>query len=53
MEIKSLPNNKQRLYEKFLKTRSQKNELEYKNYKNLFDTIKKMFKEAALFKINY
>ena len=29
-----------------------KNGLEYKNYKNLFEAIKKTFKESALFKID-
>ena len=33
--------NKQHLYEKFLKCRSERNEDEYKNYKRLFETIKK------------
>ena len=32
---------KQRLYEKFLKNRSPKNEETYKTYKNFFETIKK------------
>ena len=39
--IKKSSKRKQRLYEKFLKNRSQKTELEYKNYKSLFETIKK------------
>ena len=33
------------MHEKFLKTRNQKMELEYKNYKNLFETIKKRSKK--------
>ena len=52
--------SKQRVYEKVLKTRSYKSELLYKNYKKIFEIIekyyiilKKMFKEDALFKINY
>ena len=36
---------KQRLYEKFLKNRSPKNEKTYKTYKNLFETIKKRSKK--------
>ena len=49
MELKSLPNlTNVCLHEKFLKTRSEKRELEYKNYKNLFETIKNCSK-----KLNY
>ena len=36
---------KQRLYEKFLKNRTPKNEETYKTYKNLFETIKKRSKQ--------
>ena len=36
---------KTRLYEKFLKNRTQKNEETYKTYKNLFETIKKRSKK--------
>ena len=43
--IKKSSKRKQRLYDKFLKTRSQKRELEYKNYKNLFEAIKKRSKK--------
>ena len=32
---------KQKLYERFLKKRAPQNEQKYKNYKNLFETIKK------------
>ena len=39
--IKKSSKLKQCLHEKFLKTRSQKRELEYKNYKNLFKTEKR------------
>ena len=35
---------KQRLYEKFLKTRTAKSEAEYKTYKNMFKTIKRKSK---------
>ena len=37
--------NKQRLYEKFLKNRTPKNEETYKTYKNLFETIKRRSKK--------
>ena len=36
---------KQRLYEKYLKTRSKENEETYKIYKNLFERIKKHVKK--------
>ena len=36
---------KQRLYEKFLKNRTPKNEETYKTYKNLFETIKRRSKK--------
>ena len=39
--IKKSSKRKQQLYEKFLKCRSERNEDEYKNYKRLFETIKK------------
>ena len=35
-----------------IESRTQKSKLEYKSYKNLFET-KKMFKEASLFRNNY
>ena len=37
--IKKSSKHKQRLYEKCLKTRNQISELEYKNFKNLFETM--------------
>ena len=39
--IKKSSKKKQRLYQKFLKTRTEKNESEYKNYKKLFKSVKK------------
>ena len=39
--IKKSSKKKQRLYQKFLKTRTEKNESEYKNYKKLFESVKK------------
>ena len=36
---------KQRIYEKFLKNRTSKNEETYKTYKNLFETIKRRSKK--------
>ena len=38
--IRKSSKRKQRLYEKFLKTRAAKSETEYKTYKNMFETIK-------------
>ena len=38
---------KQRLYEKFLKNRTPKNEETYKTYKNLFETIKRRSKKKV------
>ena len=44
--IKKSSKRKQKLYEKFLKKKSPKNEKEYKDYKQLFEKIKKdSFKE--------
>ena len=37
---------KQRLYQEFLKKRTEKNESEYKNYKKLFESIKKRSKNS-------
>ena len=37
---------KQRLYEKFLKTRHAKSEAEYKGYKNMFGIIKRKSKRS-------
>ena len=42
---------KQRLYEKFLKNRNEKNELEYKNYKHLFEAVKKRSKKLHFSKL--
>ena len=44
-EIKKSSKQKQRLYEKFLKNRTEKHELVYKTYKKLFESIKKHSKE--------
>ena len=49
--IKKSSKRKQRLYEKFLKTRNQKSELEYKYYENLFETIKKRSKKLHYSKL--
>ena len=43
--IRKSSKRKQRLYEKFLKNRNDKNELEYKTYKKLFESIKKRSKK--------
>ena len=53
--IKKSSKRKQRLYEKFLKCRSERNEDEYKNYKRLFETIKKRSKKLPFPKliVNY
>ena len=42
---------KQRLYNKFLKNRSEKIESKYKNYKNLFEAIKKRSKKNHFSKL--
>ena len=42
---------KQRLYEKFLKNGNKKNELEYKNYKHLFEAVKKHSKKLHFYKL--
>ena len=39
--IKKSSKKKQRLYQKFLKTRTEKNKSEYKNYKKLFESVVK------------
>ena len=49
--IKKSSKRKQRLYENFLKCRSQRNENEYKNYKRLFETIKKRSKKLHFSKL--
>ena len=43
--IRKSSKRKQRLYEKFLKNRNKKNELEYKTYKKRFESIKKRSKK--------
>ena len=51
--IKKFSKRKQRLHDKFLKTRNEKkNEDEHKNYKLLFETIKKLSKNFSLFHFN-
>ena len=42
--IRKSSKRKQRLYEKFLKTRTAKTETEYKTYKNMFETVKRKSK---------
>ena len=49
--IEKFSKRKQRLCDKFLKTRIQKIELEYKNYKNLFEAIKKRSKKLHYSKL--
>ena len=44
-DIKKSSKRKQKLYEKFLKKKSPKNEKEYKDYKQLFEKIKKNSKK--------
>ena len=39
---------KQKLYEKFLKNRTEENKIKYKNYKNLFKMIKQKSKKKTL-----
>ena len=46
--IRKSSKRKQRLYEKFVKTRNAKNEAEYKAYKNIFEIIKRKLKETAI-----
>ena len=50
--IKKSSKRKQRLYEKFLKTRTAKSEAEYKTYTNMFETIRRKSKRKLLFPIN-
>ena len=50
-KIKKSSKRKQRLYDKSLKTRGQKSELEYKIYKNLFEAIKKRSKNLHYLKL--
>ena len=49
--IKKSSKCKQRLYNKFLKNRSEKIETKYKNYKNLFEAIKKRSKKNHFSKL--
>ena len=43
--IKKSSKRKQKLYNKFLKNRNNQNEYEYKNYKKLFESMKKRVKQ--------
>ena len=43
--IKKSSKRKQRLYTRFLKNQNQKNETEYKNYKKVFESIKRSSKK--------
>ena len=49
--IKKSSKWKQQLYTKFLKNRNQKNETEYKNYKKLFESIKRHSKKLHFSKL--
>ena len=49
--IKKLSKKKQHLHQKFLKNRNVKNEIEYKSYKKLFETIKKRSKKNHFSKL--
>ena len=49
--IKKSSKRKQQLYTKFLKNRNQKNETEYKNYKKLLESLRRLSR-TAFFKIN-
>ena len=49
--IRRTPKHKQRLYKKFLKNQNEKNELEYKNYKHLFEAVKKHSKKLHFSKL--
>ena len=49
--IKKSSKRKQRLHTKFLKNRNQKNETEYKNYKKLFESIKRRSKKPHFSKL--
>ena len=46
--IKKSSKRKQRLFEKFLGTRSNKSELKYKKYKTLFEAIQKYSKNLLI-----
>ena len=43
--IKKSSKKKQRFYQKFLKTKTEKNESEYKNYTKLFESVKRHSKK--------
>ena len=49
--IRRSSKHKQCLYEKFLKNRNEKNEVEYKNYKHLFEAVKKCSKKLNFSKL--
>ena len=49
--IKKSSKRKQRLYEKFLKNRTEKHELAYKTYKRLFESIKKHSKKLHFYNL--
>ena len=49
--VKRSSKRKQRLYEKFLNNRNEKNELEYKNYKHLFEAVRKRSKKLHFSKL--
>ena len=51
-DITKSSKKKQKLYERFLKKRTPLNERKYKNYKNLFKTIKNS-KENMLFQLSF
>ena len=46
-----MPKRKQRLYNRFLKNRNEKKLTEYKNFKNLFEAIKKRSKKNNFSKL--
>ena len=47
--IRTSSKRRQRLYEKFLKTRTGKSEAEYKRYKNMFETTERKSKRNYYF----
>ena len=49
--IKKSSKQRQRFYTKFLKNRNQKNETEYKNYKKLFESMKRRLKKLHFSKL--
>ena len=49
--IRRSSKHKQRLYKKFLKIRNEKSQLEYKNYKHLFEAVKKHSKKLNFLKL--